>query len=505
MHYKGIHISSDNIAVAYLLWSLICLIPSTGMHVGIMTGLKTAFLVCAFLIARSIPNKARVLRFLAAFGTLQAILAILQQCGLTESNHQMFKITGFMGNPGQLGGAQAVSLISNMSLYRRHGSRIENLFIILSSAIILYSLVLSDSRAGGLAAIGGIITITHRLWRGLMKRHKWLCVATPCLLCIFILLTYLYRPDSVNARLLIWRVCADMFVDKPLFGFGAYGFNHNYMLYQEEYLSSHPDSIFTSMASDVSYPYNEFIHILIEQGIVGFALFIFMIFRALKECHNRELCAPLVTLLIFAMFSYPSYKLALCMMLPLFLGILPQKPLFYTPSANIATTVLSATTAISCVFGISCFENKLQKRISDIYNNDYEAISYINSSFMQNHNDLKLNAQYATLAQYFPETLSPITIPLIFPSCDNWCTIGTHFFRIKDYANAEKYFTQAAGMAPSLIRPKYHLWKVYLEQGKEDDASGIADEILHMQVKVENTYTLRVRNEILNHKQNKVE
>ena len=496
---ENVHISCDNIAIAYLLWSLFCVLHSEGMNAGIMTWLETAALICAFISARSIPRKEWIHLGLAVAGISQAIYAICQQCGAAESGHEMFKITGFMGNPGQLGGFQAVSLISNLLLYRDHESRIRKTSIIVSSALILYSLILSDSRAGLLAAIGGIITITYKSWQELMKRHKWVWIIVPCLISISIWLIHLYRPESVSARILIWRVCADMFIDKPISGFGAYGFNNYYMLYQEEFLSSNPESMFTHMATDVAYPYNEFIHVLIEQGLVGFILLISLIFTAMKECHCQKHCAALIAFLIFSMFSYPSYKFALCVMLPLLSGILPSKPLGHSTNTNTAIALFSTITTILCILGISHYERKFKQSISDVYNNRPKALSDINTSFIQNHNNLEINARYATLAKHFPELISPDTIPLIFPSSESWCTIGNHFLLKKDYINAEEYFVQASRMTPSLIRPKYCLWETYLKQGREHDASQIAKEILHMHVKIENTYTLRVRNTVLDH------
>lgn len=500
---SGFSVTLDRIVMLYMLYFLVCIIHSEG--VSITTGLETTGLICAFLFARSIPRKRLILLCLTVTGALQAVYVIFQQCGVVESSHEMFKITGFMGNPGPLGGFQAISLICGLSLYRQCEGRIGKIPIIVSSALVLYSLILSDSRASFIAAISGIIAMTYKPWRAFMKRHKWAYIVLLCLISVSLWIMYIYRPESANARILIWRVCASMFVDKPLFGFGAYGFNHHYMLYQEEYLCSHPNSMFTHLATDVAYPYNEFIHILIEHGLVGLFIFILMIYKGLKECHSPMLCAPLVTLLTFSLFSYPSYKLALCVMLPLFLGILPTRPLTCSTKANTAIVFLSIITAISCFLGIAFYEHKLHRRISEAYNNTPEVISDINTSFIQNHNNLKINALYATLAKHFPEIISSDTIPLIFPSSENWCTIGNHFLMKNDYADAERYLRQASGMAPSLIHPKYLLWGVYLKQGKENDASRIANEILNMRAKVENTYTLRIRNEIINYKQNQFE
>ena len=506
MRYSKVNIlkSCDNIAIVFLIWSFICILKSEYTNLDVRTGLELIAMASAFILARCIPYKTLVLYILSFAGFLQAIYVILQQFGISESNHVIFKMTGFMGNPGQLGGFQAVSLISWLLLYRRPAAKIQKITIIISASLILYSLLLSDSRAGFLSAIAGIATITHKYWGESIKAHKWTWKVLVCISCISIWLLYLYRPESVKARILIWKVCATMFLDKPLFGFGIYGFNFNYMLYQEKYLLIHPDSIFTHIATDVSYPYNEFIRVLIEQGIVGFTLLILLISMTLKGCHNKRLCALLITFLTFSMFSYPSYKFTLCIMLPLFLGLVQPIPLVRSKHTNFMISIFSVAIIISCYLGTLYHTRKFQQWISEAYNKTTDTIiSKISSYFILNHNHLNTNSSYSTLAKHFPEILSEDTIPLIFPSSENWCIIGNHYLVKENYKIAEKYFTQASQMAPTYICPKYYLWETYLRQGNYENAARIADEILHMQVKVENTYTLRIRNTILEYTQNR--
>ncbi len=155
--------------MAYMLWSLVCVLRSTGINIGTITVLETATLASAFILARTIPNKAWILHCLTITGILQAVYAILLQYGVTESNHEIFQITGFMGNPGQLGGFQAIPLISSVLLYEQSDSRHKKRMLVTSSALILYSLILSDSRAGLLAATGGVTMATYKTWHKLTK------------------------------------------------------------------------------------------------------------------------------------------------------------------------------------------------------------------------------------------------------------------------------------------------------------------------------------------------
>lgn len=502
---RNSYINLDSIAISYILWCLVCIVRTLEMHVGIIAVLNITSIICAFTLARTIQNKTWILACLTSVGIAQAIYAILQLWGLAKSNHELFEITGFLGNPGQLGGFQAISFISTLVLYNQCHSKKWIIIISASAALIFFSLILSDSRAGLLATIAGILMLTYKSWRPIIKTSRLRHLIAICLMCLLAWLMYLYRPDSFNSRIFIWRVCSNMFLEEPLFGFGYGGFNMNYMLYQGEFISSHTTIDYSTIANNVAYPYNEFIHILIEQGIIGLSLYISMIIIGIKESHKHYIAiAPLITILVFSGFSYPSYNIALSIMLPLFIGILPTRPLNCSNNIRIITIAISLTILALSFIGISECRHRFHDMVYDSFNGKTteRVTEEIEDFFIDNYSDLKTNAIYASFAKQFPEALKDKTISRLFPSSDNWCAIGRHYMTLHEYEKAEKYFSQAANMVPGLIQPKYLLWKTYIMQGKDKDARKMAEAISSMQVKVENTYTLRIRNEVINHNRN---
>ena len=69
-----------------------------------------------------------------------------------------------------------------------------------------------------------------------------------------------------------------MVKDKPILGYGFDGFRKNYMNYQAAYLQEKqlPETI-NNLADDNHHAFNEFLRIIIEQGIIGvIILFIFL-------------------------------------------------------------------------------------------------------------------------------------------------------------------------------------------------------------------------------------
>lgn len=82
------------------------------------------------------------------------------------------------------------------------------------------------------------------------------------------------------------------------------------------------------------------------------------------------------------------------------------------------------------------------------------------------------------------------------PNCETWCDLGEACEGVGDYGRAENYYRTASYMVPTRLRPNYLLWKLYIGSGRETEAREMARKILSMPLKVENTFTLRVRDEV---------
>ena len=264
----------DLAAFLYMGWCVVCVLRTAFQPI---MWLNIALLISAYAFSRTIPYKKIILWGISCLGVIQTLYVLLQVSGVSESNHTVFDITGFMGNPGQLGGIQSIAFVSSLSLMIQAGNKIDRGILTIALLAIAYSLIISDSRAGWFAATIGSIVLACEFVRKPKRRQRWIWrVRILGFICLGLLFLYLYRSESVNARLLIWTVCVRMFIEQPLVGFGIGGFNRHYMLYQAEFLKSHPEHILHGMADNVSFPYNEFIRLLIEQGVIGVALFLLM-------------------------------------------------------------------------------------------------------------------------------------------------------------------------------------------------------------------------------------
>jgi O-antigen ligase len=97
---------------------------------------------------------------------------------------------------------------------------------------------------------------------------------------------YHFKKDSADGRLLLWTVSTKMILEKPLTGFGVDGFKKNYLLYQGEYFKNNPDSPYADLADNATSPFNEWLKIGVEQGIIGLLFIVGIILTAFRYSSN---------------------------------------------------------------------------------------------------------------------------------------------------------------------------------------------------------------------------
>lgn len=401
---------------------------------------ESSFLLCVFIIACAVMDHKKMSLVLVSMGLFQAGVVFGQFLGLLPSRHGIFAVTGFMENPGQMGGFQSVAFVCCLNLikeYKKH-------WIVVVGIILFISLRLSDSRAGWVAAIVGSLFIYNQRLQDSLKRRIYIIPLLVVAFLAIVILLYFYRSDSVNARLLIWRVSFDMIADRPLMGVGLGNFSNHYMLYQADYFLHHPAAQLYAVADNVIYPFNEYIKIAVEIGLPGVIAFVCALYALWRSSKKRNDFAPMLTLLVFGFFSYPSDKLLLASLLPLIAGTIVHDNFVSVSHYTMAFCVIIALVIIYDTSGIGLAE--------------------------ENYGDI--------------------------PNCENWCCLGESCEQSGEYKEAEAYYLTASYMIPTRMRPNYLLWRLYRNVGREEDAREVAQKILTMPLKVENTFTLRVKNEV---------
>ena len=244
----------------------------------------------------------------------------------------------------------------------------------------------------------------------------------------------------------------------------AFSFEKEYMFYQADYFRNHPQSDFLNVADNVTYPYNELLHIAVETGMCGLVLFLLVV-SPFVFSDERTLKAVLAAWLIFAMFSYPVNVVPLMMNFALFTGLCRGKTVSVLGVNRIfcGIAVVPLMGLLAVCGHVMLFFCESSTLLIDVLGRKVR------------------NVEQVDLLQKLPL------------SCETYCMRGDIYLERKSYGQAEESYKVAAEMIPTRIRPNYKLWNLYLLQQDTVNARKMALHILAQRVKVENTFSIKVR------------
>lgn len=159
-----------------------------------------------------------------AFACLQATIIYQQMIGLAPSNHDTFAVTGTFGNPAPVGGFLAIC--ASLALHQSFYSTKRCPWVAITSYLLL-ACVLTDSRAALLGFIVAAMTVLLVRFRIPSKQLRGaVFIGIPIVGVLLVAGMYLYRPQSADGRLLIWKICTKHIIaEKPLLGHGMGSFH----------------------------------------------------------------------------------------------------------------------------------------------------------------------------------------------------------------------------------------------------------------------------------------
>ena len=457
-----------------------------------------------YLIVRLMKQKEFLLYSLLFSGVIQSVIAIGQKRGLLFSHHITFDVTGSFGNPGQLGGYLAVCMAVSLCLFvvNFREKRIKTSVLLLAGSVLQgVGLYLSDSRAGWIGLFAGLVCGAFLLFPSIFKKHKISIIAfTVALFAVGIMFLYSYRPKSADARLLIWRISCDMIAEYPLSGHGAGAFNEKYMLYQADFFEKNPKSRFAVVADNAWYPFNELLNTAISLGIIGVIILLFLLWTAFQArastIFSKLFKAGLSAWLAFAMFSYPTEVFPLLLLSAACLGGIESdvKLSFEMPRWLYGIIILFLTVVLFQVWRHTTELKRISNALKQM--NLYENMDDIENSYNRMKSNPTFNNYYMTWMENQPVGRYTDRVKDASPSCEGYYMTGNYYLKTGDTEQAEQAFYTASNMVPTRIRPKYALWKLYVEKGDTAEAKKMAQTILNCPLKTESVYTLKVKKEM---------
>jgi len=303
--------------------------------------------------------------------------------------------------------------------------------------------------------------------------------------------------DSAKGRLLIWKVSLQMLPDALPFGFGYGGFEKYYMNYQADYFRHHTDSAYAMLADNTSTPFNEYLHLVIDYGLIGLSILVVLIIlyvRWYNKCSSNRRYASLCSMLsigILAMYSYPFlYPVTWIMLAFNFLCIIPRR---YWDYLNLHGKHI-AICLIPIVICTSVFS--IKRDIAEWKWCKYSEMSHAEkkNSILQDELDLVFfhNPYYnyeKALERYeakdYDGALHNLTI------CEDYMADYDvqllkvqSLLHLKRYNEAEQFAKHAHYMCPNRFYPLYYLTLAYYAENKETMMLQTCEEIMNKKIKV---------------------
>ncbi|HTO15608.1 MAG TPA: O-antigen ligase [Edaphocola sp.] len=448
---------------------------------------------------------------------LQAGYGLLQFVDWFPSNHYKFSITGSFDNPA--GFAAVLSLFFPISLFLVVKSKkTKKWFAIIILIIITSAVCFSLSRTGILSIVISMILFLmfdNKLINKIrqLKYCKLLSILTLICLVFGISILYYMKKDSANGRILIWKVSSIMIKDKPVFGHGYGAFKAKYMDYQAKYFKENTESKFALLADNVKHPFNEFLKVAVEFGIIGlmviliFLLFIFKKITKSKNENKNIVLNGLASFLIFACFSYPLQYIAVWLFISFYCFLLlpSNKIKILNNPISIITRI---TIAFVCVFSLLhiyqhiCSEikwkeiatNSLHGKTNEMlseYKKLYSTSLKWNPFFLYNYGaELNIVEEYTKSINILTECKKH------FNDYDLQMIMADNYNKNNESEKAIQIYQHASNMIPCRFIPLYQIFKIHKKNSQTEKALQYAWKIKNKKVKIPSSTVSSIKAEI---------
>jgi len=498
--------------------------------------LVVLYFVCRLILNRKGSNAIKDIFFLIiTTGLIEAVWGFGQLYGIIPSQHILYKLTGSFFNPGPYAGYLAV--IFPLALYygvsfkckkirkwerEEHSSiLIFNSYLfsinsIITCIAILLILPATMSRASWLAVVAGglFVLTTHYSMhiRNYFNLYKKKMIIGGIIACVLLLATfpsmYFLNKDSANGRLFMWKIALHAAIEHPL-GVGLGNFSGAYGDEQVAYFASGKGSDTEKfVAGNPDYGFNEYLQITVESGVISLILFFTIVvlsFRSFIISRNWAVAGSMVSLLVFAFFSYPFSMLPFLIVFVILLtagnnvSIKQKNNNFYVRIIAHLCFLIS----IFCLYKEIPVYRAYKKWNTDKFY--YGAGLY--KDVVKNYKELfpLLNDQIKFLFEY-AQSLSKtdqytesneVLQRAMQISCDPmlYNVIGKNYQAMKQYTEAEQCFIKSSHIVPNRIYPYYLMALMYMEAGETEKAKVVAQTVLTKEPKVISTAVLEMKDE----------
>lgn len=234
----------------------------------------------------------------------------LQQMACGTSRHHLFALTGTFLNPGPYSAFLMTGSVAGLTVWQQSNNLFAGISerwkgiasICLKTACLLPLIVMPATWSRAAMVSTGICA----LW--ICRKQYWKYrYATWGAIAVALLTFYFVKRGSADGRVAIWAASLTSWMQSPWLGVGIGGFRQACAEGIAEIWHIHPSTSLFESAGVTEYAYNELIKVLVEQGTAGALICVSLTSMVMCRLYKQSLplFAAMLSLMIFAMFSYP--------------------------------------------------------------------------------------------------------------------------------------------------------------------------------------------------------
>lgn len=464
---------------------------------------------------------------LMGFGAMEALHGLGQIAGIYPSNHSLFILTGTFYNPGPYSGYLAAVLpIALFRMLVSNGKKdrlsvVQYYFSMCVLLLICCVLPAGMSRAAWFASLISCGYVVLRVYRVKVKsfvsKHKYAVSGVLIVGALLASSAYFMKRDSADGRLLIWKITFLAIVSSPWGEENGRTFSAIYGDAQERYFANCEYSESEVwVAGTPDFAFNEFLQIAVEHGIWVSVLFVTVLLVLLKIAGSRKQLAGidgcLVSLMVFACFSYPLHIPAIVSVWLLTLVVLCGEGLIMIKRKRNAVAVLlpvvvAGLTASMDMYGIYSertravcewmpvrvlYHSGAFNAAAEEYGKLYDKMSWNKDFCFEYGRTLYKAGSYNDAEEVLLKAMAVSGDPMILNM------LGRNAQENGEYEKAEMYLLRSTRRLPERVYPHYLLVKLYAEPEYFDRVKLIreAECVLNVEPKVNSTAIREMRQEV---------
>ena len=339
------------------------------------------------------------------------------------------------------------------------------------------------------------------------------------LLLIAILLgagAYLVKKPSADGRILMARVGLRIMKENGLSGVGLGNYAGAYGKTQAEFFADYIESDDTDTgnipeklritADSPAFCFNEFLRVGIECGPVSMLLLICMVVAGIAGTYKRDSvwCYPLISISVFACFSYPFEVGVFVLLMTVCLAANDVKPdakgtaiLFFSllcaALGSICYVRISKSGMTISTTGVSFVERFCCNRHKTYLVHDCSPLQdglYDERMLFALGQSLNRNGEYEKSDEVLSLGTRVSSDPMF------WNVMGNNSKALGKFREAESRYKSAFRMVPNRLYPLYLLAKLYYEEGDTVRFLEMEERMERFVPKVESVNTEKMRSEI---------